>query len=465
MNTFAATLLLTLAGAFMASAQTARNDVTRSMSGQFLVATRAGDLRWIPPALATNSSLLRLEPQFAAVSAERIKQTVWRLIELEGSWELPIAITLQRPRSANDAVNVFRDRLGTRPCYHVNMPAAILREQYLHALVQVVLLEFAGRKAPEQPVEIPDWLLEGLTYHLLCNHSTELLLSAPIHQDNGLPLDRAFTEYRQFSPMEKAHKVLIGTTPLSFEELSWPTTGQLKGEELPRYQASAQVFLCSLLRFPDGAECLRRFLTELPKHQNWQMAFLTGFAPHFKRPLDIEKWWALEGLSFAQRDITQTWPYAQSWEKLDAVLTETVDVFVSTNQLPERSQLTLSKAVRTWNDERQIEMLERKSTELKALNLRIAPELASLTASYITTLDNYLRERKIVAPSASADRTRQKLGQRSEQQLINRLAELDTERERLRLGQDQAQSAPDIAKLPGVVAGEMRLPEFKLRAN
>jgi hypothetical protein len=195
------------------------------------------------------------------------------------------------------------------------------------------------------------------------------------------------------------------------------------------------------------------------------MAFLTGFAPHFKRPLDIEKWWALEGLSFAQRDITQTWPYAQSWEKLDAVLTETVDVFVSTNQLPERSQLTLSKAVRTWNDERQIEMLERKSTELKALNLRIAPELASLTASYITTLDNYLRERKIVAPSASADRTRQKLGQRSEQQLINRLAELDTERERLRLGQDQAQSAPDIAKLPGVVAGEMRLPEFKLRAN
>lgn len=464
MKALASAILLTWAGVFMAGAQTARNDVTRSMSGQFLVNTRAGDLRWIPPALATNNSILRLEPQFTAVSAERIKQTVWRLFELEGPWEQPIAITLQPARSATDPVNVFRDRLGTRPCFHVNMPAAVWRDQYLRALVQVVLLEFAGRKSPEQAVEIPEWLVEGLTYHLLCNHSTELLLSAPSHQDNGLPLDRAFTEYRQLSPMEKAHKVLIGTMPLSFEELSWPTAAQLQGDELARYQASAQVFLCSLLHLPEGTKCLQRFLSELPNHKNWQLAFLAGFAPHFKRPLDVEKWWVLEGLSFAQRDITQTWPYAQSWEKLDATLIEVVDVFVSTNQLPERSQMTLSQAVRTWHDERQLEMLERKSTELKALNLRIAPELLPLTANYIATLDNYLRDQKIVAPSASADRIRQNLSPRSEQQLIRRLAELDTERERLRPGQDQIGSAPNVAKVPGVL-GEMRLPEFKLRAN
>jgi hypothetical protein len=459
MNALAAATLLTLASAFTGLGQTARTDVTRSMSGQFLVTTRAGDLRWTPPALATNLDFLRLEPQFVAVSAERTKQAVWRLIDFDGQWAQPIAITLRRPRTANDAVGVSHDRIGTRPGYHLDMPAVVAREKYLRALVQAVLLEFAERKTPERTVEIPDWLTEGLTYHLLCNHSTELLLSAPRHHDNGLPLDRTFTEYRQSSPMEKAHKVLVGTTPLSFEELSWPTPAQLKGESRPRYQASAQVFLGSLLRLPGGAACLRNFLLALPDHQNWQMAFLAGFEPHFKRPLDIEKWWVLEGLNFAQRDLTQTWPYAQSWEKLDAALIETVDRFVSTNQLPERSQLSLTEAVRTLNAARRQEVLERKSTELKALHLRIAPELAPLTANYIAAIDTYLRRHNASAPPSNSDRIRL-----NEQRLFKRLAELEVGRARLRPGQETSDTATNVATVPAAL-GEMRLPEFKLRAN
>lgn len=453
---------LTFALASVALAQLNPGDISRSASGQFIVSSQAGDLRRAPPALATNLNFLRLEPTFTAVSAERTKQTLNRLLEATDAWELPVTITLRRPRTADDPVTVMAGYLGTRRACHVQLPAVVAPDRYLHALTEAVLLETALRKTEAPNLEIPAWLTEGLAYHLGCNHATELLLSAPNKQDNGLPLNRTQLEFRQVSPLEKAHKILVGTAPLSFEELSWPQTEQLQGRGHDFYRASAQVFVVSLLRLPDGPACMRRFLAALPAFQNWQLAFLAAFEPHFKRPLDIEKWWSLEGLNFAGRDLTQTWPVAESWDKLDAVLTESVNVFTSTNSLPTRTQWSLAEMIERWSAEEQSEALDRKRKQLRELQLRIAPELHPLTANYVGALNDFLNARGPAAAQEGLGRIGGNSARYAELKLLRRLNVLEAERAKLR--PDSASPKPGALDATAGLR-EMRLPAPALRAN
>jgi hypothetical protein len=454
---------LTLALASPAMAQLAPNDLSRSASGQFIVTSHAGDLRLAPAALATNTTFLRLEPSFTAVSTERTKQAVQRLLGVTESWEQPVTVTLLRTRTPNDPITVTPGYLGSRRAYHVKLPAVIAPDRYLCAITEAILLEMAGRKAGEAHLEIPSWLVEGMAYQLLCNDATELLLSSPNRQDNGLPINRTQLEFRRLSALEKAHRILVGTTPLSFEELSWPLPNQLHGDGHDVYRASAQVFLINLLKFPDGQACLRKFLESLPAHQNWQMAFLKAFAPHFKRPLDIEKWWALEGLNFAGRDLTQTWPLAESWEKLEAVLTENVDVFTSTNSLPERSQLSLAQMIQTWTAEQQTEALGRKCAALRELQFRIAPELHPLTADYWSVLNDYLKVRSSASERGGAGRMSANTLRYAELRLLKRLDVLEAKRASLRPGQTNPNPAGMLDT--AVSLREMRLPASALRAN
>ena len=460
MRTFA---ILTLALANAAMAQLPANSISRSASGQFLVVSRAGDMRRLPLAVSTNATLLRLDAQFATVSAERTRQTIYRILEANDTWEYPISVTLQRPQSPSDVGTVTPGYLGPRRAYHVQLPAMIAPSRYLQTLTEAVLMEIAGRNAKDGAVEIPAWLTEGITYHLLGNHTTELLLSAPSRSDNGLPMNRMGLEYRQFSPLEKAHRVLVGTAPLSFEELSWPRPEQLSGSSHELYQASAQVFLFKLLKLADGPACLRNFLNSLPAHQNWQLAFLEAFEPHFKRPLDIEKWWTLEGFNFAQRDLTHTWPLAESWNKLDAVLTERVDLFTSTNSLPESSDLSLTQLIESWSADQQDPVLDRKRLELRQLMLRLAPEIHPLAAEYVDALDDYLRFRSAAPANSGTDRIGANSLRFAELKLLKRLNSLEAERARLRL--DSTSPAVGAGTDTTASLREMRLPASALRAN
>jgi len=454
---------LTLALASAAMAQLAPSDLSRSASGQFIVTSHAGDLRRVPSVLNTNTTFLRLEPSFTAVSAERTKQAIDRLLGASETWEQSVTVTLLRTRTPNDPITVTPGFLGSRRAYHMKLPAVVAPDRYLRAITETVLLEMAGRNGGEAAVEIPAWLVEGMTYQLLCNDGAELLLTSPNRQDNGLPINRTQVEFRRLSALEKAHRILVGTVPLSFEELSWPLPEQLQGEGHELYRASAQVFLIHLLKFPDGQVCLRKFLESLPAHQNWQLAFLAAFEPHFKRPLDVEKWWSLEGLSFARRDLTHTWPLVESWDKLEAVLTESVDVFTSTNSLPERSQLSLPQMIQSWTAEQQNTALDRKRMELRELMLRIAPELYPLAANYWGALDNFLRVQSAASARSGARRMNASSVRYAELKLLKRLDALEAERSRLRPGSESPKPGRSMDTAAGL--REMRLPASALRAN
>lgn len=459
--TIAALMVVAAANAQSLSAATS----ARSVSGQFYVS--APDSNSFRPnvTIGTNASVIRLEPTLVAVSCERIKQAVWRELEFRGPWQHKVVIALRPARSADDRVTIVTERSADGWAYRVEMPEVLPSERYLRALVQVVLLELANRRAGNKPVEIPVWLTEGLAFHLLCNNGPELLLGTPRQRANGVTLQPTFVEFHRFSALEKAHKILLGTTPLTFEELSWPAPGQFEGTTGPKYQASAQLLCYELLKLRGGPECMRNFLSALPDYLNWQMAFLRGFEPHFSRPLDAEKWWTLEAMEFAGRDLTQTWPYEESWTKLADALMEPVDIFVSTNQLPNRSSVPLQTVIREWDTARQKEVLRRKATALGALRLRLAPELMSLSADYASALEAYLQSLETLGSRPTTMRIQAGGTRIATYKLLKRLEALDAQLEQLRPGGKPNRDKAPTSITPSDIAREMRLPTSRLRAN
>ena len=94
--------------------------------------------------------------------------------------------------------------------------------------------------------------------------------------------------------------------------MSWPDEAQLSGADGGVYRASAQLFVNELLELKDGPAHLRAMLATLPEFYNWQTAFQSAFREDFPRPLDVEKWWALQVVNFVARDPGPAWTPAVS---------------------------------------------------------------------------------------------------------------------------------------------------------
>src|SRR5208282_1592368 len=122
--------------------------------------------------------------------------------------------------------------------------------------------------------------------------------------------------------------------PLSFQQLSWPQAADMTGDGLNLYRGCAQLFLEGLLQFPDGKDCLRRMLAQLPEHLNWQTAFLLAFHTHFDQLLDVEKWWGLTAVAFSKTVAAPAWDAAQAWKKLQSALEVPVAVHFGAGRMP-----------------------------------------------------------------------------------------------------------------------------------
>lgn len=401
-----------------------------SSSGQFTVQGKrwptlsAGEAR-----LATNASFVRLEPTLVAVSGERIKQLLNRELAVTAPWQGNIYVTLHLAESVEDEVTITCDQFRDGWQYRVELPVMIERDRYVRAMVQVLLLEQANRHARAHSAEAPLWLTEGLTRQLLATSEIQIILPPPGKVVNGLGLTITNVSARREDPLKQAHQALLVQPPLSFEALSWPAPDQLSGEAAELYRNSAQLFVGELLRLPDGAACLRAMLADLPEHYNWQFAFLHGFQAYFDRQLDVEKWWAVQSVHFTGRDLSQTWPLAQSLQKLDEALRTTVEVRAHPNELPLHLDVTLQTILREWEPARQSETLQNKVRELGLLRLQVARELAGLVEAYRQSLETVLQhheETVLLFFRKQASRNR------AVQQAIKELDALDARRDALR---------------------------------
>ena len=132
-----------LFGAFCgnAPAQLSLPDVnlTRSVSGQFVVTDARSGPRVSPLAAAlTSADFVRLEPAVLAVSAERIKQALWRELGVDAAtpWRGKIFLTLHPARSLDENVTVISEHFANGWDYQVALPDVLPRTPFCARLDQ-----------------------------------------------------------------------------------------------------------------------------------------------------------------------------------------------------------------------------------------------------------------------------------------------------------------------------------------
>jgi hypothetical protein len=373
-----------------------------SVSGQFIVIGPApASPPTFLPGTAANTNLVRLEPAVLSVSAERIKQSLWRElgIAFDAPWQGKIYLVLRPAQSPDEDVTIVSQPFLNGWNYQVQLPDVLSQTRFLRAMTGVLLLELANRNtAGSSTAEIPAWLTDGLAQRSADAGLPDIVLSAPGKVVNGVPQSRTVATRRGLDPLADARRVLRDHAALTFAQLSWPTETQLDGDDGGVYRRSAELFMSELLDLKNGPAHLRAMLAALPGCYNWQTAFQTAFRENFPRPLDVEKWWALQVVNFVAHDPGPRWTPAVSRKKLDEILSVPVEVWTTSNALPARTEVSLQAAIRNFEPSRQTAILETKLRDLELALLRMAPPLAALTDDYRLAIADYLGQNPETRP-------------------------------------------------------------------
>ena len=369
-----------------------------SASGQFVVlgTPRTSPLASLPE-IATNQELVRLDPAFLAVSAERVKDALSQKIGIRSDvvQGTTIYLTLQPARALDENVAVFPEHFGGHWVYHMVLPDILPRERLARALTSVFLSDYANRNGDSHSADIPAWLVEGLSQEILDETMKDVILSVPGDMVNNIPVERvSFTE-QGLDSLGTTRAVLQSYSILTFQQLCWPTDMQLSGEDGGVYRASAQLLVDELLGLRNGPAKLRETLDALPRFYNWQTAFFSAFHDNFSTPLDVEKWWALQTVIFSAQSPGPQWTAGLSREKLDEILSVAVDFRTKSNSLPSHAEISLQEVIKNFQSGAQLEILHMKLYELETAQFRMAPALAVLAAEYRNAIAGYLGEAEV----------------------------------------------------------------------
>jgi hypothetical protein len=427
------------AGAQPALPENFRNEVRRaqntpscvSVSGQFIVhGAPAEAWRFMELSPSLSKDYVRMDASMLAVSCERIKSALLSDLGAQDQWQNRVAVFLHQAHSLDEPVVIGSSASQGEWTYYMNLPDTLDRTRLVSAFVNMTLLEMANRGA-ERSAEIPKWLAQGLTQQLTHESMAGLVMESPKEGNHDIHTSSELLEGRSVPPLEQAHDILQAHPPLTLSELSWPRDGQ---EEDEVYRCSAQLLVSRLLQLDDGRACLRQMIQELPRHLNWQISLLDAFQRHFASELDLEKWWALCVVNFTGRDLAQTWPHAESWQKLGEVIHTGAQVRTAVDELPLHTEVTLQSVIADWGYAMQEGVLRVKIQQLGQLRTSVSQDLAGLVDDYRLLLENYVKARE--KSGAFRNTTTQRVLGPDQLALdtIRQLNALDAEREAMRIG-------------------------------
>lgn len=363
----------------------------RSASGQFVILDRRGTAT-SPRAekTTTDLDLLELEPALLVVSCERIKQAICSDLDAARDWNARVNITL-RP---SGSITIAKERIGRIWHYRLEVPQFVDRTLFIRSIVRVLLQEMADRNPGNHDAEIPPWLSEGLTQHLLASRDAELILPPPGHKIGAVSIGPTTILIRDPDPLQTARRILLAAPPPTLDQLSWPDPDTLDSAEGEVFRLSAQLFVRELMKLKGGKENLRATIAGLNSCYNWQTAFLHAFHAQFPNLLALEKWWALQVSYFVGRDNHNFWTHDETASKLDELLRARVAIRVEAGRMPSRSDISLQVVIREWDSIRQNIMLREKLRDLEQARIRVAPEYMRLVDEYRVTLADYLKKRE-----------------------------------------------------------------------
>jgi hypothetical protein len=341
----------------------------------------------------TEDSATPQDPALLVISCEQIKQSLLATLGVNDQWRGKINLFIN-PSLPEDQGPFFSARAGPDGwSYQLTLPPAVKPRLLLRAIVQALLVEMANRGTGGQAAEVPIWLVAGMSAHLQAGSLTGLVLRPQVSTS---------AERVRLDGLETVRAQLRGRAPLTFQELSWPRAELLTGDNFEFYSGCSQLFLDELLRLRDGRRGLDEMIRQLPRHLNWQTAFLQAFSPQFGQLLDVEKWWDLTCVSFSQVDAADHFTLEDSWVKFEDSLTVPVEVRRSAEELPAPSQITLQEVIATWDPPRAAPVLRQTVQSLELLRLKAAPELAALLDGYLAALQSWIQDTRPQNPAWSA---------------------------------------------------------------
>lgn len=365
----------------------------RSTSGHFVVR----GLPQSPPrsrVAGPEVGYLRLDPALTAVSLERVRQILNGELNLPEKWHGLISVATFPVQEDNPSVRVTSVHYANGWGYNIEFPEIVDKPRFLRSAVSVLLMEFANRSAVTREAELPPWLTEGLTAHLEATALPTLAL------EPGGEIARSGAHV---DPLRAAREIIRARGPLTFTQLSLPSDAELSGSGHELFRACSHLLVHELFRLRGGRDALRELLASLPRHLNWQTAFLRAYQEHFARLVDADKWYTLAATHLAGRDSLSVWPLDTTFAQLDEILSTAVQVRAAASDLPIVTQVKLQRLLSEWEPSQQSPVLEQKLTQLEALRRRAAAELVDLIMGYEQALDTYVHRRAPRSHSARGD--------------------------------------------------------------
>jgi hypothetical protein len=328
-----------------------------------------------------------VEPQFLAVTAERVKQALTAEIPALGSGGRRIHLYVMERASEDGVFGIVSTKFTDGWNYRVAVPPVANELRLMKALIQVLLLEYANRVG-EKGAELPPWITEGLSQELYYSVGPRLVVDRRSSGWEGSVGDlRA-----------RARAIMRTNSPPSFNDLTTLAPPPPGAPAEAFYQSCAHLLVHSLLQTPNGRKNFAAFLQLLPATWNWQTAFRSAYG--FQSMLDVEKWWTLATVEFTSRDQRQAYSKTASAQKLDDLLKTRVEIRAATNSLPEIRQLELTALLHENNWTLQRAAVVEKIQQLSLTVPLLFPEVAALAAEYGRTLETYLNKRdKDVRPT------------------------------------------------------------------
>jgi len=460
-----------------------------SFSGQFIAREMRARPRWAPspsavrvpmagglafliaappPTPSAPTDKIPLEPALLVVSCERVKELFLTELGLSDDWtgKIDLIINSSLKEEREPSLTAIHNLDGWS--YELELPKRIPPQILVRAVIEALLAELANRHAGSQTADIPFWLVDGLSAHLQAFNLPTYIVRPNVQSAGYQKLT--------IEGMEEVRTVLRQRAPLTFQQLSWPEQADVVGKDEAVYRSCAQLLFESLLQLDDGRDCLHRMLEEMPKHLNWQTAFLLAFHSHFARLLDVEKWWGLNCVSFTASDLTAPRTAQTCWHKLQDALDVPVEVHIAPTRTPTQARLTLQEVILQWDavsaraalqrTVRELEGLQwftyrcdlnldasgaspatvRNAHEMEALQLRISQELSPLVTRYMAVLLNYIKQGPNEGPSALEGKVHS-VSVSLKNKTVRLLNDLDQQREAIRTKFLSVSGGPEFSAL------------------
>jgi hypothetical protein len=407
---------------FCASCNVWGADTFTSESGQFIVHGRAGQKSAPRTASAKGAPVIHLEPQLAAVTAERVKRAFLQELGLQDTYSDKVHMVLLDFAPPDQPIEILSKIYSGSFQYEIIMPSSLPEARMMRALVRVLLLDYADR-GRNHAAEIPAWLIEGLTRQLESGVNPSYVVNKRPSTVELLGYDRLHRS-RAFFQTNAPLTIL----ELSFAERSTPTDRE-------RFEASAHLLVYELLRMQHGRALLASFVQALPSALNWQTAFLAVYREHFHSPLELEKWWMLNWVDVRNRQQHQAWSEPVSLERLDGLLLTRMELRLHASDIPKKADATLQEVLYSTDFGVQKRIINEKLQQIFFLSLNLDPDVLSLAGRYDELLRSYVHKRTLndLQPGLKSD-PEQRL-QALLKSTINSLNELDKTRAALRARQ------------------------------